>query len=118
MKTMVTVKLTPEEMNTLSRIASITKMYESEVLREAIREFIEKYEHEPVPIVDKKRRRLGIYTRIVSFKIKDEVLEKVDKLAEMMGTSRSEAIRLALKDFVERHGFTPKKIIIRRHVLW
>jgi len=118
LKVIVPVKLTPEEMDNLARVASVTRMSESEVLREAIREFIKKYEYKPVPIVGKKYRRLGNHKRITSFKIEDRMLEKLNKLAGMMGTSRSEVVRLALKDFVERHGFTPKKIIIRRHVLW
>jgi len=56
---------------------------------------------------------------IVSFKASSELIRKVDDVAFDLGITRSEAIREALRIYVEMHGVKPrKKIKVRRYVLW
>lgn len=39
--------------------------------------------------------------RVVTFKIDEKDLEKIDRLANRLGKARSEVIRMALKRFIE-----------------
>jgi len=40
--------------------------------------------------------------RVVTFKADEELLEKLDSIARIKGISRSEAIREAIKEFIEK----------------
>jgi len=56
---------------------------------------------------------------IVTFKASSELVRKVDDVAFELGITRSEAIREALRIYVEMYGVKPrKKIKIKRYVLW
>ena len=41
--------------------------------------------------------------RVVTFKLEEEILEKVDRIARREGLSRSELIRKAIVTFIERY---------------
>ena len=41
---------------------------------------------------------------LISFQIDPEVLQKLDKIAEEETRSRSNVIKIAIKEFLEKHG--------------
>ncbi|MCE4617558.1 MAG: ribbon-helix-helix protein, CopG family [Desulfurococcales archaeon] len=49
--------------------------------------------------------------RVVTFKIEDELIRKIDKYAYEHGLTRSEVIRRALKSYLERET---QKIVTKR----
>jgi len=49
--------------------------------------------------------------RIVTFKIEEELLEKVDKLALKLGVSRSTIIRWAIEYYLEQKPYPHKRYV-------
>ncbi len=43
-------------------------------------------------------------SRLVAFRVSGEALEVIDRVARMMGLSRSELIRAALKEYLRSHA--------------
>jgi len=54
--------------------------------------------------------------RIVTFKLDEETLEKLDELARSVGVPRSELIRKAIEDFLRKRE--PPKIPYKVIKLW
>ena len=52
---------------------------------------------------------MGIYVKIVTFKIDDRLLERVDRFAEKNGVSRSEVIREAIIRYLNGGGYKKKE---------
>ena len=55
--------------------------------------------------------------KVVTFKIYEDLLERLDKYAEERGLTRSDAIRMAIREMLDgnnrpRHKYIIKKIII------
>ena len=56
--------------------------------------------------------------RVVTFKIKDEELEELDRFALRHGLTRSYVIRKAIKEYLRGNGSIPvRKLRIRKVVL-
>jgi len=57
--------------------------------------------------------------RVVTFKIDESLLEKLDALCIRKGITRSDAIRNAIIEFLKREAVTPRyyRISIRRVVI-
>ncbi|MEO3993655.1 MAG: CopG family transcriptional regulator [Desulfurococcaceae archaeon TW002] len=56
--------------------------------------------------------------RIVTFKLDEITLRKLDELASKLGLSRSEIIRLALLNYMSKENISPKKQGVKiRHVV-
>ncbi len=49
--------------------------------------------------------------RVVTFKLDDELLRDLDRVAGELGVTRSEVIRMALKAFIR--GRSPRREVIR-----
>jgi metal-responsive CopG/Arc/MetJ family transcriptional regulator len=54
--------------------------------------------------------------RIICFKISEDVLVKIDKLALALGMTRSQLIRTALNEYIERHRKELKNITVKKVV--
>ena len=52
--------------------------------------------------------------RVYSFKCERELIEKLDKIALIKNTTRSELIRRAIKAYLENQGNARKVIVTRR----
>ncbi|MEM0014546.1 MAG: CopG family transcriptional regulator [Zestosphaera sp.] len=56
--------------------------------------------------------------RIVTFKLDEITLRRLDELATKLGLSRSEIIRLALMNYISRENINPKKQGVKvKHVV-
>ena len=49
--------------------------------------------------------------RVVTFKLDDELLRDLDRVADELGVTRSDVIRMALKAFIR--GRSPRREVIR-----
>jgi len=56
---------------------------------------------------------------ITTFKISKQQLERLDELASKLKVTRSELIRRAISEYLEKHKTESKKqITVKRYVLW
>lgn len=55
--------------------------------------------------------------RIVTFKLEEALLEELDRKARELNITRSEAIRLAIKDFLKNPAPRTRRWRVRRVVL-
>ena len=55
--------------------------------------------------------RVSEMVRVVTFKLDDELLRDLDRVADELGVTRSEVIRMALKAFIR--GRSPRREVIR-----
>jgi len=55
--------------------------------------------------------------RVVTFKVDEKLLEEARRAAAEEGVTFSELVREALREYIRRRG-EPKKITVRRHVLY
>ena len=53
----------------------------------------------------------SIKLRTVSFKLPSYLLIELDKICSSLGISRSEAIRRALTEFINRYGVQPVRVV-------
>ena len=56
--------------------------------------------------------------RVVTFKLRDEELDELDRFAARLGMTRSDVIRKAIKRFIQDNGHLPfPKVKVRKVVL-
>jgi len=54
---------------------------------------------------------------VVTFKVKKELLDKIDALAFKLRMNRSELIRTAIIEYLQKHEDVKRKIVVKRYTL-
>jgi len=54
---------------------------------------------------------------VVTFKVSRELLDKIDSLAFKLRMNRSELIRTAIIEYLQKHEDVKRKIVVKRYTL-
>jgi len=54
---------------------------------------------------------------VVTFKVSRELLDKIDSLAFRLKMNRSELIRTAIIEYLQKHEDVKRKIVVKRYTL-